>query len=168
MKSEIYWINGPWPGRLAIMSRPRSGDWLQDEIKAWKAEGVEVVVSLLDDEEIKELGLAEEPEIVSHTGMEFIAFPIRDREVPESSRSTEDLLRKLENALSDGRRVAVHCRAGIGRSAIIAASLVALSGSDVGSAFKVIAEARGCSVPDTPEQQNWVERFVRDIATPTR
>jgi hypothetical protein len=168
MKSEIFWIDGPWPGRLAIMPRPRSGDWLDDEIKAWNSEGIEIVVSLLEEEEAVELGLADEPAIVSRTGMEFTAFPIRDRGVPDSRRSTAELLRKLEIALTAGRRVAVHCRAGIGRSAIIAAALLAFAGSDVGLAFGAIAQARGCPVPDTPEQRRWVEQFVRDTATPTR
>lgn len=62
----------------------------------------------------------------------------------------------------------MHCRAGIGRSAIIAASLLALNGTDVDLAFKLVTEARGCPVPDTPEQKKWVEQFVRDLATPTR
>lgn len=168
MKSEIYWINGPWPGRLAIMPRPRGGDWLDDEIKSWKMEGVEVVVSLLDEEEVEELDLAGEPEIISQAGMDFVAFPIRDREVPESRRATQELLRKLESHLTDGRRVAVHCRAGIGRSAMIGAALLALSGMDVHTAFKVIAEARGCPVPDTNEQKKWVERFSQENAAPTQ
>ena len=34
-------------GRLAIMARPRAGDWLEDEISGWRAQGVEIVVSLL-------------------------------------------------------------------------------------------------------------------------
>jgi protein-tyrosine phosphatase len=168
VKSEIYWINGPWPGRLAIMPRPRSGDWLDDEIKSWKMGGVEVVVSLLDDEEVEELGLANEPEIISQAGMEFVAFPIKDREVPESRRVTQEFLRKLESYLTDGRRVAVHCRAGVGRSAMIGAALLALSGMDVDAAFKSIAEARGCPVPDTTEQKKWVERFNQENAAPAR
>lgn len=40
MKSDLFWINGPWPGRLAIMPRPRSGDWLEDEIQAWSGAAV--------------------------------------------------------------------------------------------------------------------------------
>jgi protein-tyrosine phosphatase len=168
MKSEIYWIDGPWPGRLAIMPRPRSGDWLEDEIKAWHRAGIEVVVSLLDDEEVEELNLADEPQLAMRAGIEFVTFPIRDREVPDSRRSTLELLRRLDSDLTAGRRVALHCRAGIGRSAIIAAALLALAGMDVGAAFHAITRARGCPLPDTREQREWVEQFVRDTATPTR
>jgi hypothetical protein len=30
MRSPIYWIENPSPGRLGIMARPRSGEWLDD------------------------------------------------------------------------------------------------------------------------------------------
>ena len=36
MHTELYWIPGPWLGRLAIMPRPRGGDWLEDEIRSWR------------------------------------------------------------------------------------------------------------------------------------
>jgi hypothetical protein len=32
---------------LAIMPRPRAGDWLEDEIDQWQREGLKIVVSLL-------------------------------------------------------------------------------------------------------------------------
>jgi protein-tyrosine phosphatase len=135
---------------------------------AWKQAGIEVIVSLLDDEETEELGLAEESEIVSRAGMEFIAFPVQDRGIPESRRAIQTLLRRLESDLAGGRRVAVHCRAGIGRSAMIAAALLTLGGVDSDTAFKGIAAARGCPVPDTAEQRTWVERFHQENAAPTR
>src|SRR6476620_4583045 len=64
MRADIYWIPGPWPGRLGIAPRPRGGDWLADEVKAWRAAGVDVVTSLLTPEEVAELGLQEEEALV--------------------------------------------------------------------------------------------------------
>ena len=55
MNVDMYWINDLALGRLAIVRRPRSGDWLADEISAWKATGLTDVVSLLEDHEIREL-----------------------------------------------------------------------------------------------------------------
>jgi hypothetical protein len=45
--SQLYWIDAPATGRLAIMARPRAGDWLDDEIAGWKLAGVDTVVCLL-------------------------------------------------------------------------------------------------------------------------
>lgn len=52
MRPKVYWIDLPMAGRLAIMARPRAGDWLEDEISGWRAQGVEIVVSLLEQEEV--------------------------------------------------------------------------------------------------------------------
>src|SRR2546430_4839831 len=60
MTPDLFWIPGPWPGRLAITNRPRGGDWLQDEIAGLHSAGVEVLVSLLEAEEERELQLRQE------------------------------------------------------------------------------------------------------------
>ena len=57
MRAEVYWIEGPWPVRVAIPPRPRGGDWLEDEVRAWRASGVAVRVSLLTGSEIHDLDL---------------------------------------------------------------------------------------------------------------
>ncbi len=48
MRPEIHWIDLPAGVRLAIMARPRAGDWLDGEIAGWRAEGIGVMVSLLE------------------------------------------------------------------------------------------------------------------------
>ena len=58
--TQLYWITGPWAGRLAISARPRGGDWLEDEISAWQRAGVDTVVSLLTIDEERDLALERE------------------------------------------------------------------------------------------------------------
>ena len=159
MRSSIYWLNLPEAGRLAIMPRPRAGDWLPDEVAGWKAEGIDAVVSLLEQQEIAELELHEEPTCCRAMDIEFVSFPIPDRGVPESMRETERLVRCLSAAVADGKAVAIHCRAGIGRSSLIAACMLVLNGYDADSAFATIAKARGVVVPDTEIQREWVSQF---------
>jgi hypothetical protein len=50
MIARIHWIELPLTGRLAIAARPRAGDWLVDEVAAWRAAGIDLVVSLLEPE----------------------------------------------------------------------------------------------------------------------
>ena len=87
MRPEIYWIDGPWPGRLAILARPRGSDWLIDELAGWKNAGLDVVVSLLTRGEDSELGLSDEGELAQQYGLTFISFPISDYSVPTSDSS---------------------------------------------------------------------------------
>lgn len=82
MKSNLYWVETGAPGRLAIMARPRAGDWLVDEMRALRTAGVDLVVSLLTDEAVRELGLEEEQGACEIVGLAFSSFPIPDRDVP--------------------------------------------------------------------------------------
>ena len=162
MTPDLFWIPGPWPGRLAITNRPRGGDWLEDEIRGWRDAGVEVVVSLLEGDEERDLQLREEGRLAEAAGIDFISFPIPDRGVPGSLHEAASMLRRLTRALAEGKSVAVHCRQGIGRSALIAAGMLVASGMDARGALDMISSARGIKVPETAEQRRWVEQVLTD------
>ena len=160
IKPDVYWLEGPWPGRLAILARPRGEDWLGDEIKGWKEAGVDVVVSLLTKNEEAELGLSDEPECVQRSGLTFISFPIPDYSVPPSKHATRQLVDELKEQLSRGSQVGIHCRQGIGRSSLVAACVLVTAGESSGSVFEQIGTARRATVPDTAEQKDWVTSFA--------
>jgi protein-tyrosine phosphatase len=164
MRSDIYWIDAEIAGRLGIMARPRSGDWLSDEINAWQEDGVDVVVSLLQKDEVQELELAQEADLCLSAGIEFISFPILDRGVPPSHESTAALAKLLSEKIEGGHAVAIHCRAGIGRSALVAASSLVCLGFTSTEAFDRLSKARGVKVPDTDGQQEWVAGFEKKIS----
>ena len=145
------------------MARPRAGDWLEDEVATWRDAGIETVVSLLENDEVDELGLRDEADLCRKAGIAFVSFPIRDRGVPPSVPDTARLTRAIARRLQDGRAEAIHCRAGIGRSSLIAACTLVLGGVDPGTAFSRIAEVRGVAVPDTDEQRRWAFDFARAL-----
>ncbi len=160
MKAEIYWIEGIAPYRIATMPRPRSGEWLEDEIQSLKTDGVDILVSLLTPGEVLYMDLELEPENCQACGIEYISFPITDRETPESKIVTLELAKRLAQFVRDGKSVAIHCFAGIGRSSLIAACVLAVLGINPETAFQLIEKSRGCEVPDTPEQERWVYSFA--------
>lgn len=129
MNPDLFWIPGPWSGRLAVVARPRGGDWLQDEVGGWKRAGLDVVVSLLEDDEANQLELADEDTAATSRGIRFISFPIPDRSVPASLPDAVGLLRQIAQALRESRNVAVHCRQGVGRSGMIACGVLVVSGA---------------------------------------
>jgi len=151
-----YWITE----QLAIVPRPRGGDWLDDEMAALRAAGVGVVVSMLEESEAAELGLKEEGAAARGANIEFVRFPILDRGVPSDTRRFEDFLATLEWFIEAGKRVGVHCRACIGRSSVVAGSLLIRSGMPASEVWRAITDARGFPVPDTQEQREWVERHM--------
>jgi hypothetical protein len=103
MTDEIYWISGPWRGRHRIAARPRGGEWLADEIRSWRAAGVDVIVSLLTPEEENDLGLEDEERLSRAEVLEFHRLPIPDRGVPSSRSELADLLHSVEAALQLGK-----------------------------------------------------------------
>ena len=155
-----YWIRNDSEVRLAIVPRPRGGDWLADEIQALRRAGIEVLISALTPEESQELNLQFEEKECEISGVSYVAHCIPNRGLPSSSRAFEDMLACIHAALLRGKAVGIHCRAGIGRSSLIAACLLCSFGMTAEQAFQLIAERRGCPVPDTPEQKQWVEHFV--------
>ena len=161
LKPTIYWIDGHWAGKLAIVARPRGDEWLEDEIEALAEARVDVLVSLLTNEENQELGLTEEVHIARSRALNFVSFPVADYGVPNSLEGVFGLVESLDDLLSQGKNVGVHCRQGIGRSSLIAACLLSLPGEDVDHCFKRISHARGTNVPDTPQQREWVRTFAR-------
>lgn len=156
MRTNLYWVETGVGGRLATMARPRAGDWLEAELRGLKAAGIDVVVSLLTGGEIAELGLEREQSTCEAVGLSFFSFPIDDRQVPPNDASTHAFIRALHSEVVRGRSVAIHCRMGIGRASLIAASLLRLLGLEGEEALRRISTARGLPVPDTNEQRQWI------------
>jgi protein-tyrosine phosphatase len=161
---EVFWITGPWQGRLGIVPRPRGAEWLDDETRAWREAGIDVIVSLLEPAEEAELALAGESTASAASGLEFRSFPIPDRSVPSSREAVAQLADHIVNALHAGKNVALHCRQGIGRSALIAAAALISGGQDAETAIKTIRRSRGLEVPETSAQRQWISDFSSWLA----
>jgi protein-tyrosine phosphatase len=159
MKADLFWIPGPWRGRLAIAARPRGGDWLDDEARAWRRAGVDSVVSLLEDEEAAQLELTDERTAAEGQGISFVSFPIPDRGVPASTDAAIATIGHITSQLDVGKNVALHCRQGLGRSGLIAAGVLVNSGMNAEQAMQIVSSARGTSVPETPDQRRWIEQL---------
>jgi len=150
-----------------VASRPRGGDWLEDEINSWRQAGLDVVVSLLEKDEATQFELGHEGDVAKLNSVRFISFPIPDRGVPASTREALSLFATIATTLEQGKNVAVHCRQGIGRSGLIAAGVLLTSGINVDKALEVVSAARGEAVPETPVQLQWLSDCTRKHLIPT-
>jgi protein-tyrosine phosphatase len=167
MATELHWISGPWPGKLALAARPRGGDWLEDEIGHWHHSGVDTVLSLLSPDEEQTLGLGDEADAVRAQDMDFISLPIPDRQVPGSETELAAVLERVNGELSAGKNVLVHCRQGVGRTGLVAACLLISRGLDPTAAVETVSAARGVAVPETKEQRQWIDHYAA-ISTSTK
>lgn len=156
---DVFWIERtpklPAPS-LAIVLRPRGDDWLPDELSRMKHEGVRTIVSMLESEEAGWLGLSEEATTAADLGLEFLSYPIPDRQVPADVAGFSAFIRILAERVGRNQSVGVHCRGSIGRSTLTVAATLIHLGWKASDALASIEKARGCPVPDTDEQRKWI------------
>lgn len=138
------------------MRRPEPGA-LDAQMRALREAGFGALACLLEPAEAEEMGLAGEGEAARAAGLDFIAFPIPDRGVPQGAEAAASLIAAIRAHLGEGRGVAIHCRAGVGRSGLIAAALLVSTGAEPGEAFETVRAARHVTVPDTSAQRVWLE-----------
>jgi protein-tyrosine phosphatase len=156
MKPDIYQVELIGSGSLSVMAKPVSGEWIEDEFKNIANEGIDRIVSLLEVHESYEVGLENEQSLTEKNGMDFVSYPIKDRGLPTSVSEYSIFTKRLYHEAAGGLNTVVHCRAGIGRTGIIAAGVLLHCGFDPLEAFDCISSKRGVSVPDTQEQIDWV------------
>ena len=81
-----------------------------------------------------------------------------------SKQAVLELATKLANWLADVKSIAIHCRQGIGRAALIAAAVLVHAGIDPQTAIRRISAARGSEIPETVEQKRWIADFEKEAA----
>lgn len=143
------------------MPHPDPND-LPAQMAAFRAAGMDHLVSMLAPAEAAELGLADEAACCAAAGMAFHAHPIPDFGLPDQVGFT-GLTRQIARWLGQGNGVGVHCRAGIGRSGMVTAGVLIVAVGSVQAAIDAVSVARGKTIPDTVEQGNFLSAFAKCV-----
>ena len=151
--AALYAVPVEGPGALVLMACPQV-----DGFDALREAGVTHVVSLLPEDQAVALGMAEEAVFCAGAGLRFRNFPIADFGVPERDAFAV-LVQEICGWLAQGAQVAVHCRAGIGRSGTLAACVKVAQGMEPAEAMAVVSAARGVAIPETAAQRDFVTQF---------
>lgn len=158
MHPSIFKVSQIGEGILYIMPRP-SSDWILEDATYFASKGINTVVSLLENHEARELGLEKEKEVLMSLGIDFINYPIKDRDLPKQGDFV-DFVHSLHVRLLQGNHIAVHCRAGIGRAGIVTSCILKLNGHNSEEAIRLVSIARGVTIPDTNQQIDYINNFV--------
>jgi atypical dual specificity phosphatase len=146
---DIWWIDEP---RLLGSCNPTT-----DDLSKLRADGVSVIVSLLDEEvQPPKYDLAR----VEAMGYERHNIPVPDFHPPtvEQLRQFVDLLQQLP----EGEKVILHCQAGIGRTGTFAAAYWIARGLTVDDALATVRQARPFAV-ETTLQRAVLDEFARTL-----
>ena len=164
MKPDIYKVELIGSGSLSVMAKPVSGEWIEDEFSNISSMGINRIVSLLEAHEAYELGLDSEKQLSEKYNMEFISYPIVDRGLPSSINEFLQFTNSLYHEVVLGLNIVIHCRAGIGRTGVVAAGILLHHGFDPKDAFDLISKQRRVEVPDTQAQIDWLIKAYKALA----
>ena len=121
---DIYNLELIGSGSISVMAKPVAGEWIDDEFLGISKYGITQIVSLLERSEAYEVGLKDEDVYAEKNKIEFVSYPIPDRGLPEFIKDFSEFTKGLYHSAAEGNNIAIHCRAGIGRTGIVAAGVL--------------------------------------------
>jgi len=147
------------PGAYAVGMLPMDQSTAIDtdlgRIAEWGASGL---VTLVERAELEMLGVRDLGERTRTLGLAWWHLPVIDGAAPGKAfeRVWRDAGPALHASLDAGQRIALHCRAGIGRTGTVAARLLVERGMPPADAVAVVRRARPGAI-ESPEQRAWVD-----------
>ena len=172
---ETYWVD---PGRLLVGEYPGSASRAaaMDRVRRFMVAGITCFVDLTEPGELPPY----EPLLpVVSPGGRTVAYrrePIPDHGVPASREAMRQVIATVDDALAEGHVVYVHCRAGVGRSALVAGCWLADRHGDAERATRELQQfwrqsarsAVWASVPETPGQVGFLAGWTAPGTTVRR
>ncbi|HAS63464.1 MAG TPA: phosphatase [Vibrio sp.] len=114
-------------GALILTPCPGTKDAsLQNSLEQLKAQGVQAVVTALDDHELAEKNVAQLGSLTQELGMQWFQIEIEDDCAPDASFAAkwQAASPTLQEIVNQGGKVAMHCMGGSGRTGLLAAHLL--------------------------------------------
>jgi ADP-ribosylglycohydrolase len=163
--SNCYWV---LPGQLLAGEHPGGSTAAATRVRLQRLleAGVSCFLDLTQSDELPPYDADLPP------GVDYFRKPIPDHGIPLQPGHMAELLDCLREALRSGRVVYLHCRAGIGRTGTVAGCLLVergLAGDAAVDELNRLWQQSGRAalwpqVPETPEQTEYVRRWVRPRA----
>lgn len=125
--SGFYWLK---PGQLGGLPRPGIVAALDDDLAGLKRLGVTILVTLEEQQTVS-------PRVCGHVDIHNRFFPIPDMQAP-SEEDAAALCAEIAEYIESGEVIAIHCRAGLGRTGTILACQLVWEGVSPLHAFEEV------------------------------
>lgn len=158
MNPSIFKLQPISAGHLYIMPCPRP-QVLAEDMAYYMNLGINTIVCLLEKPEMIARGLALEEHLCRELDLRFEHFAIPDRAIPSNLNAFHALVDKLDAELKQGRHLAIHCYAGIGRTGVLAGSLLIRNGMTPQAAIELMSTIRGRNMPQTQAQYEFLMKY---------
>ena len=166
----VGWLPVEGPGRLGLTFAPgkkapgSNGDHWERDLGAdldrlVLVHGAQVLVPLIEDHELRSLGIEPLVAEAERRGLVVDRLSIRDGGLP-GRRAATDLVARISAHLDAGRTVVVHCRGGFGRAGTIGGCTLVSRGVAPEAALAALREARGPRCPENAQQVGFIRGFA--------
>jgi ADP-ribosylglycohydrolase len=115
---------------------------LDSDAASLRAQGVDVLLLLVEDKELRRCQVTEIGEVLPSHGVELWRVPIVDFEVPRDGRAYRAAISDLAARVRAGSRIAIACRGGLDRTGMTAACLLREAGVSADEAIDRVHRAR--------------------------
>ncbi|WP_407333993.1 cyclin-dependent kinase inhibitor 3 family protein [Enterovibrio sp. 27052020O] len=132
-------------GALILTPCPGTkGTPLKESLVQLKAQGVTVMVTAINHDEMAQKNVTELSDSAEQVGITWFHAPIEDDEVPEAVfvQSWQKCQPRLHQAIANGEKVALHCMGGAGRTGLMAAHLLLERGWDLDDIIREVQALR--------------------------
>lgn len=157
-----YWITRINNAQIGISACPLGRGDLKAELTKIVSEDELLMISLLTEEEKAMLHLQEEGPMSKAFGIEFKEFPIADMSIPGAQRFMK-FIEELYGRTNELDRMLIHCRAGIGRSSLIALGLMTRHGFVLKESVELVSRIRGYDVPQSRSQRKLLSFYSEKL-----
>jgi protein-tyrosine phosphatase len=120
--------------------------------------GINRLVCLLEEEELKHLGIPDLLTEVEARGVATDHLPIPDEGLPDSMEAFTALVDRVVTALSVGETVLIHCKGGRGRTGMLAAACLVKLGYSPEDAISTVRQVRSGAL-STAMKRDYVVQF---------
>ena len=159
---DSYWVI---PDRLLAGEYPIGGDYSDARVRLarFREAGINYFIDLTEPGEMP----AYRHLLPVHA--KYTNSPIADSRVPQGPAQMQGLITEIRAAIEARRPIYLHCRAGIGRTGLVAGCYLADESGNGKKAIKQLNELwreseRSLSwpqVPQTPEQTDYIRRWPK-------
>ncbi|WP_161880506.1 cyclin-dependent kinase inhibitor 3 family protein [Deinococcus alpinitundrae] len=170
---RIIWIEDKtaaplWPGHLGLTIAPsKKGASLFSSVvhqrdlaidfAALKAEQVDLLVNLMEEDEGERYGMGQYDELARQAALTVRRYPIVDQNVPSDPTTFAALVDELYAELQAGKTIVVHCLGGLGRSGTLAACLLIRAGLGAQQAIDLTRSCRPGAIEN--RQPEFVKQY---------
>jgi len=148
-------------GQLIFTPCPGSkGSSLDEALGTLQAAGAEAVITLMPAEELARNDASQLPQLCAERHLEWFHLPVADEQVPlaDFDRAWDGAAARIHELLDAGKRVAIHCKGGSGRTGLIAARILIDREVPRATAIACVQALRPKAIQH-PAHVGWIERF---------